>query len=485
MAENEMLTDVPLTQIRDFLHHPYLVKDDESMDELVESIKERGLIQPVIIRPVEDGMYEMVSGHRRKRAFEIAGYEKIPARVKEMSRDEAILSMVDSNLQRETVLPSEKARAYKMRLDALRRQVGRPTKNNSDPTGPNLTGTRSNTELAAEVKESETQIKRYIRLNYLVPEMLDLVDEGKVAMRPAVEISYLPEEIQYDLLEAMEYNEATPSHDQTMSMTYDVAKNLTANGFTRTSYKFKNWNTKSDGSGTSYKDKQSVKNLTTTDGATVNLYAQWEYDPVLLVEQCSVYEGTKSDKTTLFGYTKGNVFDDYVYKSNYPVMGDTIWFNIHFPAEIESYMLVVLDSILNRITKNRAEGRETYIFIDEIYLLFRHQYTADFLFTLWKRVRKYGAFCTGITQNVDDMMQSHTARTMLANSEFIIMLNQGSTDRDDLANLLQISDDQMKHITNVDAGHGLVKVGSDLVPFERKFPKNTQLYKLMTTKMGE
>ena len=218
MAENEMLTDVPLTQIRDFLHHPYLVKDDESMDELVDSIKERGLIQPVIIRPVDNGMYEMVSGHRRKRAFEIAGYDKIPARVKEMSRDEAILSMVDSNLQRETVLPSEKARAYKMRLDALRRQVGRPTKNNSDPTGPNLTGTRSNTELAAEVKESETQIKRYIRLNYLVPEMLDLVDEGKVAMRPAVEISYLPEEIQYDLLEAMEYNEATPSHDQTIRM---------------------------------------------------------------------------------------------------------------------------------------------------------------------------------------------------------------------------------------------------------------------------
>ena len=218
MAENQLVIDVPLSQIRDFLHHPYLVKDDESMDELVESIKERGLIQPVLIRPVEDGMYEMVSGHRRKRAFEIAGHEAIPARVKEMSRDEAILSMVDSNLQRETVLPSEKARAYKMRLDALRRQAGRPTKNNSDPTGPNLTGTRSNTELAAEVKESETQIKRYIRLNYLVPEMLDLVDEGKVAMRPAVEISYLPEELQYDLLEAMEYNEATPSHDQTIRM---------------------------------------------------------------------------------------------------------------------------------------------------------------------------------------------------------------------------------------------------------------------------
>ncbi|MBR2431075.1 ATP-binding protein [bacterium] len=148
-------------------------------------------------------------------------------------------------------------------------------------------------------------------------------------------------------------------------------------------------------------------------------------------------------------------------------------------------MLVVLDSILNRITKNRAEGRETYIFIDEIYLLFQHEYSANFLFTLWKRVRKYGAYCTGITQNVDDLLQSHTARTMLSNSEFIIMLNQGSTDREDLANLLQISETQMTHITNVEVGHGLVKVGSDLVPFERKFPKNTELYRLMNTKIIE
>ena len=148
-------------------------------------------------------------------------------------------------------------------------------------------------------------------------------------------------------------------------------------------------------------------------------------------------------------------------------------------------MLVVLDSILNRITKNRAEGRETYIFIDEIYLLFQHEYSANFLFTLWKRVRKYGAYCTGITQNVDDLLQSHTARTMLANSEFIIMLNQGGTDREDLANLLQISETQMTHITNVEVGHGLVKVGSALVPFERKFPKDTELYKLMSTKVGE
>ena len=148
-------------------------------------------------------------------------------------------------------------------------------------------------------------------------------------------------------------------------------------------------------------------------------------------------------------------------------------------------MLVVLDSILNRITQNRAKGRNTFIFIDEIYLLFQYEYSANFLFTLWKRVRKYGAYRTGITQNVDDLLQSHTARTMLANSEFIIMLNQASTDRLELAKLLNISDLQMSYITNVGAGQGLLKVGSSLVPFVNKFPRNTELYRLMTTKFGE
>ena len=148
-------------------------------------------------------------------------------------------------------------------------------------------------------------------------------------------------------------------------------------------------------------------------------------------------------------------------------------------------MIVVLDSILNRITSNRAKGRNTYIFIDEIYLLFQYEYSTNFLFTLWKRVRKYGAFCTGITQNVEDLLQSHTARTMLANSEFIIMLNQASTDRLELAKLLNISDTEVSYITNVGAGEGLAKIGNAIVPFENKFPKNTELYKLMTTKTGE
>jgi len=148
-------------------------------------------------------------------------------------------------------------------------------------------------------------------------------------------------------------------------------------------------------------------------------------------------------------------------------------------------MLVILDNILNRITANRKKGKQTFIFIDEIYLLFMHEYSAQFLFKLWKRVRKYGAYCTGITQNVEDLLQSHTARTMLSNSEFILMLNQAATDQIELAKLLNISNQQLSFIKDVDAGHGLIKVGSSLVPFENDFPKRTKLYKLMTTKPGE
>ena len=148
-------------------------------------------------------------------------------------------------------------------------------------------------------------------------------------------------------------------------------------------------------------------------------------------------------------------------------------------------MLVVLDSIFNRVIRNRQLGRNTWVYIDEIYLLFQHEYSTNFLFTLWKRVRKYGACCTGITQNLDDLLQSHTARTMLANSEFLVMLNQAATDRMELAQLLNISDNQLSYITNVDSGKGLIKCGSTIVPFVNSFPKNTRLYKLMTTKPSE
>ena len=148
-------------------------------------------------------------------------------------------------------------------------------------------------------------------------------------------------------------------------------------------------------------------------------------------------------------------------------------------------MLVILDNILNRITANRRKGRQTFVYVDEIYLLFQYEYSAQFLFKLWKRVRKYGAFCTGITQDVEDLLQSHIARTMLSNSEFVLMLNQAATNREELARLLNISDTQLSYITNVDAGHGLIKIGSSLVPFENHFPRDTRLYQLMTTKPAD
>ena len=215
--KRERLMEIPISEIRDFPDHPYKVKDDEAMLELVESIRTRGLIQPVLVRPVEDGKYEMVSGHRRKRAFELANIKKIPARVMELTRDEAILSMVDSNLQRDEILPSEKAFAYKMRLEAMNRQ-GQRTDLTSYPLGGKLKGLESAQLVGQESGDSQTQVRRYIRLTNLIPELLNLVDEKFIAMRPAVEISYLSQDAQKWIFEAIEYNDCTPSHAQTLRM---------------------------------------------------------------------------------------------------------------------------------------------------------------------------------------------------------------------------------------------------------------------------
>ena len=217
--QRERLMDIPVKDIRDFPNHPYHVKDDENMMELVESVKTYGLLQPILVRPLEDGTYEMVSGHRRKRAFELAGIEKISARVRELSQDEAILMMVDSNLQRDEILPSEKAFAYKMRLEAMTRQ-GKRTDLTSTPVVEKLSGKSelSVTKLGEAVGESREQIRRYIRLTELIPALLTLVDEKRIALRPAVELSYLPKEAQEWIAECIDYLDATPSHAQTIKM---------------------------------------------------------------------------------------------------------------------------------------------------------------------------------------------------------------------------------------------------------------------------
>ena len=208
------IRDIPLELIDDFPDHPFKVRDDEDMMQLVESVKERGVITPATVRQKEDGRYELVSGHRRKRACELAGFETLRSEIVDLNRDEATILMVDSNFQRSEILPSEKAFAYKMRLEAMKRQAGRPTKNNLVPVGQNY----SREELAAQSGESQTQIQRYIRLTNLVPELLEFVDEGRIKMRPAVELSYLDEDCQRDVVDEIDLNDATPSHDQTIRM---------------------------------------------------------------------------------------------------------------------------------------------------------------------------------------------------------------------------------------------------------------------------
>ena len=214
-AKLAKIKDIPLTEIDDFPNHPFKVRDDEDMVQLIDSIKERGVITPAMVRQKDDGRYEIISGHRRKRACELAGLETLRCEVVDLSKEEATILMVESNFQRSQILPSEKAFAYKMRMDAMKRQAGRPSKENVSPVGTNF---RTDEQIASETGDSRNQIHRYIRLTNLVPELLEFVDEGRIKMRPAVELSYLDEDCQRDVVEEIDMNDCTPSHDQTIRM---------------------------------------------------------------------------------------------------------------------------------------------------------------------------------------------------------------------------------------------------------------------------
>lgn len=216
-AKLARIHEIPLDEIDEFPEHPYKVKDDEDMMNLVESIRENGVLTPATVRKKEDGRYEMLSGHRRRRACQILGMNTLRCEIVELDRDAATIFMCDSNLQRTTILPSEKAFAYKMRLDAMKRMPGRPGKNDV-PVAQNLKGVSSRELLGKEVGESQDQVRRYIRLTELIPKLLEMVDEGKIALRPAVEISYLPKNLQKELLDNIEMEACTPSHDQTLRM---------------------------------------------------------------------------------------------------------------------------------------------------------------------------------------------------------------------------------------------------------------------------
>ena len=215
--EKDATTEVRIDQIFPLENHPFKVLDDDKMDDLVQSIKDNGVLTPVLLRPDDEGTYEMISGHRRKMASELAGKETMPCIVRNLSDDEAVVVMVDSNLQREEILPSEKAFAYKMKLDAMKRQ-GQRTDLTSSPLATKLRGKRSDELLGEQVGESKDQIRRYIRLTNLIPEILDMVDNKKIAMRPAVELSYLPQEEQEILYDTMEAEACTPSHAQAIKI---------------------------------------------------------------------------------------------------------------------------------------------------------------------------------------------------------------------------------------------------------------------------
>lgn len=225
-AQRETVRDIPLEEISDFPNHPFKVRMDESMMEMVDSVKQYGVLVPALVRPKPDGGYEMIAGHRRRKASELAEKQTLSCIVRDMTDDEATIVMVDSNLQREQILPSEKAFAYKMKLDAMKRQAGRPSKDNLRPVGADLIGTRSDELLAENSPDSARQIQRYIRLTHLIPEILDLVDNSvlkekdilQIALRPAVELSYLSEKEQQDLFEIMESEDCTPSHAQAIKM---------------------------------------------------------------------------------------------------------------------------------------------------------------------------------------------------------------------------------------------------------------------------
>lgn len=217
-AKRDVVLDLPLDQIGDFPNHPFKVKQDEAMLEMVESVRQYGVLVPGLVRQLEDGSYQMVSGHRRKMASELAGRDTIPCIVRDLTDDEAVIIMVDSNLQRERVLPSEKAFAYKMKLDAMRRQAGRPSKENSSPVGIDFRGKQSLDIMSEESGDSRNQIHRFIRLTNLIPEILDMVDDGRIAFRPAVELSYLTEKEQSALYDTMGREDCTPSLAQAIKM---------------------------------------------------------------------------------------------------------------------------------------------------------------------------------------------------------------------------------------------------------------------------
>ena len=476
------IRDIPLSEIDEFPDHPFKVLMDEDMEQLVESVKRNGVMTPATVRLKEDGRYELISGHRRKKACELAGLEILKCEVKDLTRDEAIIIMVESNLQRSVILPSEKA----FRVQEIYHENGVYYGQNVISKNMIIANRRHLLNGNSFILGVSGAGKSFTAKEEMTNIILTDPNADIIIIDPEREYSPLVKAMQGEVIHISATSE---NHINAMDMNSDYGDGANP-VILKSEFILSLCEQLIGGSSLGAKQKSIIDRCT---ASVYRYYQQGNYMGTPPTLQDFREELLKQDEPeaqeiaiAIELFTDGSL-NTFAKHTNVDTHSRLICYDIlDLGKQLQPIgMLVVLDSILNRITQNRAKGRNTFIFIDEIYLLFQHEYSANFLFTLWKRVRKYGAYCTGITQNVDDLLQSHTARTMLANSEFIIMLNQASTDRIELAKLLNISDLQLSYITNVGAGQGLLKVGSSLVPFVNKFPRNTELYKLMTTKFGE
>ena len=497
--DGEKIIEIQLERLRTFKNHPFKVRMDQEMIRLSASVEKYGIINPLIVRPIPDGVYEIISGHRRKAAAEKFGYRKVPVIIRVMSDDEAVINMVDSNLQREQITFSEKAFAYKMKNEAMKRTGGRRKSSQSDYP---LKGKKTVEIIGEEFGDSAKQVQRYLKLTDLIPELLEKLDNGELSFNPAVELSYLTIEEQKEFIDAMEYTQAVPSISQAQRMKkLSREKKLTGTKMREIMGEIKK--------GAITRVILSLCELivggktglepvekTIIDRCVRLVYQEYLADPV--PEKMPVLEDLydllrKQDEpeaqrlaTALEIYVTGslNVFN---HRTNVDINNRIVCFDIkELGKQLKKIgMLIVQDQVWNRVTINRSAHKSTRYYIDEFHLLLKEEQTASYSVEIWKRFRKWGGIPTGITQNIKDLLASREIENIFENSDFIYMLNQASGDRQILAKQLNISPTQLSYVTNSNEGEGLLFYGNVIIPFIDHFPKNSSLYRIMTTKPEE
>ena len=526
--QQERVQIVPAEQVFPYARQPYSV-DRPSADlvRLMDSIERTGIAEPLIVRPRSEGGYEIISGHRRDYCAKVVGLDTRPVIVRDYSDEDADILVVDYNINRENLLPSEKARAYKLKLDAMKRSAGRPAKNSAQ-VGQNFEGRFSVEILAEQVNESRMQIQRYgvnaVSRNLIIcnrdamlnghglytgvsgsgKSMMAKQEIGFVALNTDHDIIVVDPEREYGpLIRALGGEVITISASNGSYVNaLDISKEY---GDGRNPLVLKSEFIMSLCEQLMGAGEIGAKEKSIIDRCTANIYRKnihkYEGDPPTLKD---LYDDLMRQKEpvaheialALELFTTGSL-NVFAHQTNIDTRNRITCYDIQDLGENLKPigLLVMLDSILNRVIRNRQQGRYTHVYIDEIYLFFAspgvggksaiNNYSSEFLYKCWKRFRKYYATLAGITQNVEECLLSDTARLMFANSEFLVLLNQAPTDRAELAKLLDASDAQMDYVSDAPAGHGLIKVGSCLVPFINELPRDTELYRLMTTKPGE